>query len=130
MCDPMKSVLLRSESWSIKAIAQALRLHPETVSQHLKEWRGEQKLTPMNGGLQGKLTQEQTFELDAHLQEMSYTNVLGIGAYIKEKFSVDYTISGLTKWLHAHDFRCKHMKPVPAKLNPEEQQKLIEKYRN
>ena len=33
--DRIKAVLLKSEGWKDKAIAQALRIHEETVRQHL-----------------------------------------------------------------------------------------------
>ena len=36
--DRIKAVLLKSEGWTNKAIAQALRIHEETVRQHLTEW--------------------------------------------------------------------------------------------
>ena len=35
--DRIKAVLLKSEGWKNKAIAQALRIHEETVRQHLSE---------------------------------------------------------------------------------------------
>ncbi len=47
VCDPIKAVLLRSESWSIRAIAQALRSHPEIVSQYLKECHEKKPITSL-----------------------------------------------------------------------------------
>ena len=36
--DRIKAVLLKSEGWENKAIAQALRIHEDTVRQHLNDW--------------------------------------------------------------------------------------------
>ena len=42
-------MLLNSEGWTNGQIAQALRIHEETVRQHLKDWIREEKLKPQNG---------------------------------------------------------------------------------
>ena len=42
--DRIKAVLLKSEGWKNKAIAQALRIHEETVRQHLTDWSTDEKL--------------------------------------------------------------------------------------
>ncbi len=72
--------------------------------------------------LTAQINSRKIVELGAHFQEKFYAKVSDIGAYINEKIVIGYTISGLTKWLYPHDFRYKHIKPVHAKLNPEEQQ--------
>jgi predicted ArsR family transcriptional regulator len=48
--DRIKAVLLKSEGWKNKAIAQALRIHEETVRQHLTDWATDEKLKPESGG--------------------------------------------------------------------------------
>ena len=48
--DRIKAVLLNAEGWSNLQIAQALRIRPETVSDHLIDYRTKEKLTPANGG--------------------------------------------------------------------------------
>ena len=50
--DRIKAVLLKSEGWADTQIAQALRLHEETIRQHLKDWSNESKLRPENGGFE------------------------------------------------------------------------------
>jgi predicted ArsR family transcriptional regulator len=37
--DRIKAMLLRSEDWSIKQIAQALRLHEATISRHIDNFK-------------------------------------------------------------------------------------------
>ena len=46
ICDRIKAVLLKSEGWKNRDIAQALRLHEETVRKHIEDWILEEKLKP------------------------------------------------------------------------------------
>lgn len=128
IADRIKAVLLKSEGWKNKAIAQALRIHEETVRQHLTDWAGHEKLNPENGGSYSKLNEAQTRALDAHLAEMTYTRVMDICAYVETTFGVRYTVSGMTKWLKEHKFSYKHPKSVPAKADLAKQEEFIKKY--
>ncbi len=64
--DRIKAVLLRSEDWSIAAIAQALRAHESTISRHIKDYLEEAKLTVSKGGSDSFLSNEQTEALTTH----------------------------------------------------------------
>lgn len=74
--DRIKAVLLKSEGWTNKAIAQALRIHEETVRHPLTDWELDEKLKPENGGSYGKLKERQSDVLEAHLEETTYTRVI------------------------------------------------------
>lgn len=126
--DRIKAVLLKNEGWKNKAIAQALRIHEETVRQHITDWASDEKLKPENGGSYSKLNDIQSRALVLHLEETTYTRVIDICAYIERTFGVRYTVSGLTKWLHQHQFSYKQPKPVPAKADVGKQEEFIEHY--
>jgi transposase len=126
--DRIKAVLLNAEGWTNIAIAQALRIHPETVAEHLRDWAETQKLKPENGGSRSHLNAEQTRALEQHLQEKTYTQVSEICAYVARMWQVAYTLSGMTKWLKAHAFRYKHPKGTPSKADPLKQEAFIETY--
>ena len=126
--DRIKAVLLRSEGWSIKQIGQALRIHRDTVAQHLADWDEQEKLKPENGGSQSHLSASQEQALDTHLQETTYSKVAEICEWVHKQFGVTYTLSGMTHWLHAHGFSYKMPKRVPAKLCPQQQEAFIEHY--
>lgn len=126
--DRIKAVLLKSEGWKNKAIAQALRIHEETVRQHLTDWSTDEKLKPENGGSYSKLNDAQTRALDTHLSNSTYTRVIDICGYVESAFGIRYTVSGMTKWLKEHKFSYKHPKNVPAKADLEKQEEFIEKY--
>lgn len=126
--DRIKAVLLKSEGWTNAMIGQALRLHVDTVGQHLQDWQQEQKLKPENGGSQSKLNAEQIQQLEQHIQATLYTKVRDICAYVANRFHVQYTVSGMTKWLKAQGFRYKQPKAIPAKADEKKQEAFIESY--
>ncbi len=126
--DRIKAVLLKSEGWTDRQIAQALRIHQETIRQHIRDWLQEEKLKPENGGSSEKLTDAQSRALESHLESTTYTDVKSICAYVLKRFEVSYTVSGMTKWLHAHRFSYKQPKGVPAKADSAKQEAFIETY--
>lgn len=126
--DRIKAVLLKSEGWENKAISQALRIHEETVRQHLKDWRNTKKLKPENGGSVSKLDAAQSQALESHLEVETYTRAVDICAYVEATFGVLYTESGMTKWLKQHGFSYKSPKTIPAKADLDKQGVFIESY--
>lgn len=127
-CDRIKAVLLANEGWSSKLIAQALRKHETSIKRHLTDFSQSQKLTEDRGGSEGYLNEEQTQQLIDHLCEETYLHQHEIAAYIKTRFNIDYSISGLNKWLHQHRFSYKQPKAVPHKFDPQQQAQFIEDY--
>ena len=127
-CDRIKAVLLSSEGWSVKSIAQALRLSEHSISRHLNDYLKKEKLQPENGGSECRLSHEQTQLLIEHLCEFTYAHTHQVVAYISEKWDIKYTVSGLTKWLHQHGFTYKKPKGVPHKADAEKQEEFIEHY--
>jgi transposase len=125
--DRIKAVLLRSESWTIPMIAQALRLHESTVSQHLEDYL-HGKLKNASGGSDSLLNGQQTMELISHLENNTYQSTREIIHHIYKKYGVSYSIPGLNKWLHRHGFSYKKPKGYPHKACKESQARFIEYY--
>ena len=128
--DRIKAVLLKSEGWTNAMIGQALRIHVDTVGHHLQDWQQEQKLKPENGGSQSKLNAQQTRQLEQHIQGTLYSRVHDICGYVAHTFHVQYTVSGMTKWLKDQGFRYKQPKVMPAKADAQTQEALMESYLN
>ena len=126
--DRIKAVLLKNEGWKNKAIAQALRIHKETVRAHITDWTSDEKLKPENGGSYSKLDKKQSQLLEKHLEQKTYTRVIDICVFVESETGIRYTISGMTKWLQNHGFSYKHPKEVPAKADLKKQEKFIESY--
>jgi transposase len=126
--DRIKAVLLHDDGYSDSEIARILLLDDETIRRHIKDYFDSHKLAPENGGSTGYLSQSETDELKAHLREKTYLYVKDICVYVKEAFGKTYSISGMTKWLHANKFRYKKPHGVPAKADQEKQEAFIEYY--
>lgn len=124
--DRIKAILLRSEGWTVPQISQALRLHQSTIIKHIEAYKTAGKLKNESGGLKSNLTDEQTQELMAHLEETTYAHNHQIVLYIKEHFAVTYTVAGLHKWLHRNGFSYKKPKGLPHKADAELQQQFVE----
>jgi transposase len=127
-CDRIKAVLLDAKDWSIASIADALLLHETSVTRHINDFNPLGELTSTSGGSSGYLDTEQTKCLITHLCEVTYLHTHQIVAYIKETFEVVYTVSGLNKWLHQHQFSYKQPKGVPHKFDVDKQAAFIEYY--
>ena len=126
--DRIKAVLLRDEGWTIRQIAQALRLHEDTISRHIQDYLVKEKLSPNYRGSSEKLTDEQSEKLIAHLEENTYLKVSDICAHVESSYGVEYTVAGLTNWLKRHEFSYKKPKEVPAKADEEKQKIFIKMY--
>lgn len=128
ICDRIKAVLLTSEGWTQKQIAQALRIHETTVWGHLKDYLFQEKLKPISGGSSSKLNEQQTIEIISHLEQNTYPSTKEIIQYIQVRYGVSYTQQGMHDWLIKHWFSYKKPKGVPAKLNKLRQDAFIQEY--
>lgn len=126
--DRIKAVLLRDDDWTYAAIAEALFLTEEGVRQHIKDYAASGKLKPENGGSSQMLGEEQTKELLAHLDEKIYVKVSAICAYAQEKFSVRYSVRGMTDLIKRHGFSFHQPCGRPAKADAEAQAEFVERY--
>lgn len=128
VCDRIKAVLLKSEGWSDGSIAQALRINISTVRRHLDDYVEKQKLAPASGGSSSHLNESQTEELIAHLMKQTYVTAKEICAHVRSTYGVNYSISGMTDWLHQHKFSYKYPKQTPAKADAEKQEAFASYY--
>ena len=128
--DRLKAVLLSCEGWSQVDIAQALRIRPETVRDHLNDYQESKKLKPLNGGSVSRVSPQNTKSLVDRLQANTYLKVLDICAYVQDQYDISFTVSGMTKWLQNHEFSYKKPKVTPLKANIAEQEAFIKEYKN
>ena len=127
-CDRIKAVLLNSEGWSTLHIAQALRKHETTISRHIQDFKSKQKLVPENGGSESHLKPEQTEQLIQHLMDITYVKTQQIVAHVQSTYAIEYSVSGMNKWLHKNGFSYKQPKGVPHKFCAEKQAQFIHEY--
>ena len=128
ICDRIKAVLLSDDGWTQPMIAKALLLDDQTVGNYIKDYRESGKLKHENGGSQGKLTVHETKDLISHLEATLYLHIHEICTYVEETYGKSYTIPGMQSWMHNHGFVYKNPKGIPAKANPEAQEKFVAEY--
>ena len=92
--DRIKAVLLKSEGWTNVMIGQALRVHIDTVGQHLQDWQQEQKLKPENGGSQSKLNKQQTQQCVGYAVRTLQCSLAFQGVTIFQQFRMSGCQSG------------------------------------
>lgn len=127
--DRIKAVLAYDDGYSYSEISRILLLDDETIRRHVSDYLEKQKVDIESGGSKGHLSTRQAVELVSHLHEHTYHYVKDICNYLRKKYKVSYTISGMTKWLHAYGFRYKKPNAVPAKANKEAQKKFMGYYK-
>jgi transposase len=128
ICDRIKAILLSDDGWDLAEIARVLLLSEDSVKQHIHEYFESRKLKPQNGGSLGKLTPELSRELSEHLQKHTYLYTKEIVAYVEATFRINYSISGMTAWLHDHGFSYKKPAVIPGKANRRAQEQWLEAY--
>lgn len=128
ICDRIKAVLAYDDGYSYSEIARILLLDDETIRRHIDDYRRENKIEIASGGSDSKLNDKESRVLLEHLREITYLHVKDICQYVWQSYRKKYSVSGMTKWLRAHDFCYKKAHGVPAKADREKQKKFIQYY--
>jgi transposase len=129
----LNAVILLGSGWSPSEVAAALLIDGDTVRNHFKRYKqgGIAALERMNYvGSEALLTPAQLAELDAHLQQELHQSAASVARWVKERFGVDYTDSGMTAVLHRLGYRYKKPKLLPGKAPaPEVQEDFVASYK-
>ena len=127
--DRLKVVLWTDAGWTKQEIADALFMYVDTVYDHLKAYKEEERLEAIpQKGAEAILTKEESHILSVHLETNIYTKVKNIQAYIKTTFQKEMGLSTIRNWLKSNKFSYK--KPVlkPKGADAEKQKEFIEEY--
>jgi transposase len=126
--DRIKAVLLTDEGWTSQQIAKVLLISDQAVREHVQVYKTSNKLKPVSGGSEGKLSEEQSKRLMAHLEAHTYLYVKDIVAYVGATFKISYTVAGMSHWLRRHNFSYKKPAVIPGKADKEQQQRWLAEY--
>lgn len=126
--DRIKVVLSYDLGKSVEEIAEMLLLSPRSVSRYIKEYTDEKNLQKRSGGSLERLSLSESELLTEHLDRQVYQRVDAICDYVARNFSQEYSVSGMTRWLHRHGFSYKKPRVIPGKLDQERQALFIERY--
>ncbi len=126
--DRIKAVIHRDDDWGLEAIADALLISRESVRQHLLDYDSSGKLLPENGGSSSFLDAAQTVKLLAHLDANLYVRASEIAAFVRQKYGISYSVSGMTDWLNRNGFSFHQPCVVPAKADAAAQAEFVQHY--
>ena len=127
--DRIKVVLAADKGYTHAQIADMLLLSESAVREHLKDYATQAgKLAPANGGRVSKLDTVQTAELVAHLEAVTYLRTSEIVAHVTAMYGVQYSVSGMTAWLHVQGFSWKKPAARPGKADAAAQAAWIRHY--
>lgn len=128
ICDRIKAVLAYDDGYNYTEIARILLLDDETIRRHIDDYHRENKLIGTSGGSDSRLNDKESRERIEHLREVTYLHVKDICRYVFQSYRKKYSVSGMTKWLHANDFSYKKAHGVPAKADKAKQKQFIQYY--
>lgn len=129
--DRIKVILLLDKGWTHEKISEALFLDEGTIRNYRKRYVEGGifgLVTDMHSGRRCQLSPKDQDILKRKLTETIFLDSKEVVAYIKERFDVDYSISGVTALLHSLDFVYKKAKAIPGKADKQEQELFIKKY--
>jgi transposase len=98
----LNAVILLGSGWSPTDVAGALLIDADSVRTYFKRYKngGIDGLVRMNYvGSEALLSPEQLAELDAHLQEHVYLSAEAVARWVKERWGVHYSASGMSALL-------------------------------
>lgn len=129
--DRIKVILLLDKGWTHEKISEALFLDEGTIRNYRKRYVEGGifgLVTDMHSGRRCQLSPKELEILKKKLGETIFLDSKEVRAYIKQRFEVDYSISGVTTLLHSLNFVYKKAKAVPGKADKREQEIFIKKY--
>lgn len=130
--DRIKAIIALGDNCTLEEVAKILLLDTETLHNYVVLFRkgGVDELTHRNyKGSSAKLTSEELAELKQHLSETTYLTVAAVAAYVKEKYGITYTISGMTDRLHELGFVYKKPDIAPPYVDMTKQLSFLQKFK-
>jgi len=129
--DRLKVILLLDDGKTYRSISEHLFLDEGTIRNYRKRYveGGIPKLvTDEYSGRSCMLSEKEKIELSGYLTFKICIDTKEIVDYIKNRFGIVYSVSGVTALLHLLGFTYKKTKAVPGKANKEKQENFIVEY--
>jgi transposase len=131
LADRIKAIISLGTGWSVSEVAQILLYDETTIYNWIEKYQSggkEELLTLCYKGKACSLTEHQQEELAKHLDEKTYLASKDIRDYVKKKYKVKYSATGMKELLHRLGFSYKKPTHVPGKLDPVKQEAFVEEY--
>jgi transposase len=126
--DRIKSILMLNEGVPVAKIAHYLLLDEKSIRNYRDRYSDgglEALCNDSYYGRKGILNKSELAMLENELRSKIYPTTTSIIAYVKRKFGVQYSISGITKLLERIGFSYKKPQAVPGKANGEAQEHFL-----
>jgi len=130
--DRIKAILMLNNGYTYEEIAEVLILDDSTIRRWHNRYNSKGILTLLEDNYIGgtsNLSEIQKQELIEHLENTMYLTAKQICSYVKKRYKVNYTVKGMTSFLHQMGFRYKKPIHIPGKADIEAQRAFIRKYR-
>lgn len=119
-------ILMLDGGISVEDITYSFGIDTSTIYRYAEKYRSSQSVeeylrdayTPYDG----KLSDEQCTELGAELRERLFRTATEVAAYIKERWGIEYTATGLVPLLKRLGFVYKKTRPESSKADAEKQE--------
>lgn len=128
----IKVILLLDDGETYKNISKFLFLDEGSIANYRKRYKKgglEALVNNDHTGRKSMLTEEDLTILDGELQGRIFLTTDAIISYVKKRFGVEYSRSGMTALLHRMGFSFKKPKRVPGKAKIEAQKKFLQDYK-
>jgi transposase len=123
--DRIKAILLLSQGYTRKQVAEILLRDEETISawreRYLSRKSLEEWLQDDYQGYSGKLNAEQEKAVETFVEENLVQDARQVVDFIQEQFGIEYQVTGIHALLRRLGFSYKQTTLFPSKMNPEEQ---------
>ena len=126
-------LIMLHNKFSIAIIADNLGVHISTLYNYYNEYQQDNNfntyLDKHYVPYSGKLNEQQITELVTYVEENLCNTAKEVASFIKEKFDISYTESGVTALLHRLNFSYKKTKLIPCIIDETKQQQWIEEFK-
>ena len=130
--DRLRAILLLDAGKTYRDISEYLFLDEGTIANYKNRYEEGGLGNLLDDENYGKMCilSEKELEILSHdLEQKLYPNVDSILTYVKKKFGIEYSLTGMTDPLHRLGFSYKKPTGVPGKADLKKQEKFIKRYK-
>ncbi|NOY73961.1 MAG: IS630 family transposase [Gammaproteobacteria bacterium] len=127
----INAIILLGTGWKLKQVKQALLLDDETLRSYVEKYRQggvTALITTSYKGAHSQLDKKQINQLCKSLEKHIYLTTSEVIEYVKDKFGIVYSLSGMRDLLHRLGYEYKKPKLVPGNPDIDAQEVFAKQY--
>ncbi len=130
--DRIRIILALGNGHSTRHVGELFLIDEDTLvkwrNKYLKRRLFTDWLATDHAGYNGKLTCDQQREVEHYVETETITDAATLADYIKDRYGITYTVTGITKLLHRLGFVYKQTTLIPGKLDEAKQAAFKQTY--